>query len=154
MSCIDKALDVAIAAHQGQKYGVFPYMIHPITVVKEVTRHFPNVDEDTRIAAMLHDVVEDSETSFDDIRNEGFSEDVVEALVVLTRKTEETYAEYIDRILKSGNLIAQRVKYCDAFVNRYFDGGNTNPGLQSRYDWVMVMISDTIEINFQKPLCV
>ena len=68
-----------------------------------------------RICAVLHDVVEDSEITFEDLRKEGFSEEVLAALDCLTRRKGESYDMYIDRVLK--NETACRVKLADLCDN-------------------------------------
>jgi len=68
-----------------------------------------------RICAVLHDVVEDSEITFEDLRKEGFSEDVITVLDCLTKRKGESYDEFIDRVLK--NETACRVKLADLHDN-------------------------------------
>lgn len=76
---IMKAFKIAMKAHKGQtdKAGM-PYILHPLTVaVSQET-------EETFVAALLHDVVEDSDCTFDDLRRAGIAEPVIEALKLLT----------------------------------------------------------------------
>jgi (p)ppGpp synthase/HD superfamily hydrolase len=68
-----------------------------------------------RICAVLHDVIEDSAINFDDLRNEGFSEGIIEILDCLTKRDNENYDKFIDRILK--NETASRVKLADLSDN-------------------------------------
>lgn len=69
---------------------------------------------DEKIVVFLHDVVEDSSWELDDLRQEGFSEEVLSAVSLLTHdKTNQTYDEYIDRIINSGNDLAINVKVND-----------------------------------------
>ena len=100
------AMNLAYKAHHGQfdKSGV-PYIYHPIFVASCMT------DELSVIVALLHDTVEDTSLSFADIRNAGFSDDVIEPLKLLTRDFNMSYMDYI-RNLK-GNDIARRVKIAD-----------------------------------------
>lgn len=63
--------------------------------------------------AWLHDIVEDTSVTFDDLVDIGFSAGMVDAVRVLTRRAGETYADYIDRVRTSGDVIAYVVKLAD-----------------------------------------
>ncbi len=76
---------------------------------------FTRRTETERICAVLHDVIEDTNITLDYLKNEGFSEDILSALDVLTRRENETYDEFIDRILR--NKIACYVKLADLSDN-------------------------------------
>lgn len=106
MSDLTQAIQLAAAAHQGQtdKAGQ-PYILHPLRVMLALER------EEDRIVAVLHDVVEDTEISASDLRNKGFSETVIEAVLALTRGHGETYDSFIARCVI--NDIARRVKLAD-----------------------------------------
>ena len=103
---IEDALALAAQAHKGQrdKAGQ-PYIFHPIRLMLSVP------DKPARIVALLHDVVEDAETSMEDLRAAGYPEDLLAALDCLTRRSEETYEEFIERI--APNELARRVKLAD-----------------------------------------
>ena len=104
---IKKAINIAFKAHEGQyDKGGYPYIMHPLHLAEEMTT------EDEVIIALLHDVLEDSEISLDFIKEQGFSEDVTNALVSLTRRKDEEYSEYIKRIKNTGG-IALSVKKAD-----------------------------------------
>ena len=104
---IKKAINIAFKAHEGQyDKGGYPYIMHPLHLAEEMTT------EDEVITALLHDVLEDSEISLDFIKEQGFSEDVTNALVSLTRRKDEEYSEYIKRIKNTGG-IALSVKKAD-----------------------------------------
>lgn len=106
MSTLDEALALAVRAHRGQvdKAGQ-PYILHPLRVMMRMST------PDERIAAILHDVVEDSPTTLDDLRAAGFAEDVVRAVDHLTRRADETYEAFIARAEQ--DPIARRVKLAD-----------------------------------------
>ena len=76
---------------------------------------FTRRTETERICAVLHDVIEDTNITLDYLKNEGFSEDILSALDALTRRENETYDEFIDRILR--NKIACYVKLADLSDN-------------------------------------
>lgn len=107
---LDKAIVIATNAHQGQidKAGQ-PYILHPLRVM------FSRTSETERICAVLHDVIEDTDITLDYLRNEGFSEDVLSALDALTRRNNESYDEFISRIVN--NKIACYVKLADLCDN-------------------------------------
>jgi (p)ppGpp synthase/HD superfamily hydrolase len=101
-----KAIKIMFKMHQNQvdKSNV-PYVFHPWHVAED------QIDETRTIVALLHDIVEDTEMTLDDIKNEGFSDEVVEALSLLTHKQEDSYYDYIVKI--GTNPIAIDVKIAD-----------------------------------------
>lgn len=107
---LNKAIEIATRAHAGQvdKAGE-PYILHPLRVM--LTRE----TELERICAVLHDVIEDTNITFDDLRNEGFSENVITILDCLTKRDGENYDAFINRVLK--NETACRVKLADLCDN-------------------------------------
>ena len=108
---IERAIQIAVAAHAGIKdKGGKPYILHPIKVMMRVET------EEEQIVAILHDVVEDTDWTFDALRNEGFSETVIEALETVTKYSEdEDYEDFIKRSL--GNDIGRKVKIADLREN-------------------------------------
>lgn len=101
----DRALLLATIAHHGQtdKAGK-PYIMHPLRVASSLV-------DDQRIAALLHDVVEDSAFTLLDLTREGFKAPVVEAVKALTRNVGEDYEAYIRRLCL--NPMARKVKLSD-----------------------------------------
>lgn len=114
MATIEKAIEIAARAHSGvkDKQGK-PYLLHPIRVMMGVA------DEDAQIVAILHDVVEDTDVSLDDIRALGFSSDVIEALNLVTHRKNQPYSEYV--IACKQNQIARQVKLSDLRDNANLD---------------------------------
>lgn len=111
MPTLQRALEIAVSAHANvfDKSGVL-YVFHPIRLVLKAET------EDERIVAVLHDVVEDcADWTFDRLRDEGFSEVVIDAIDKLTRREEETYAEFIERCCDS--VISIKVKLLDIADN-------------------------------------
>ncbi len=106
MSLLEKAVEIAVSAHAGQvdKAGK-PYILHPLRLMMRMET------EPDMIAAVLHDVIEDSDWTIQRLRDQGFADEIVETLVCLTRIKDETYDEFIERILK--NPAAMRVKQVD-----------------------------------------
>jgi (p)ppGpp synthase/HD superfamily hydrolase len=106
MATLERALVIAAQAHQGTTdKGGAPYILHPLRLMHQMTT------TDEQIVALLHDVVEDSPWTFDALRAEGFSEEVVSAVDGLTRREGETYEDFIARGVT--NPLARRVKLAD-----------------------------------------
>lgn len=110
-----KALSIAVTAHKGVKdKGGMDYVLHPITVALMCKTY------DEKIVALLHDVIEDTPLTLDDIKKQGFPEYIVSALDAVTRrKPEEQFGDkrfdYIVRCKK--NPIARVVKIADLTHN-------------------------------------
>ena len=97
---------MAARAHHGQldKNGE-PYILHVLRVMLRQR------DEESRIVAMLHDVVEDTPMTLKDLRSAGFSGEVCRAVNCLTRRPGEAYEVMISRV--AANALARRVKIAD-----------------------------------------
>lgn len=102
----NKALKLCYQAHHGQvdKAGI-PYVFHPIHLAEQMT------DEETIVAALLHDVMEDTAVTLDQLKQMGFAPSILEALSLLTHQEGTPYQEYVRRL--SGNPIARAVKIAD-----------------------------------------
>lgn len=107
-SDIDKAIELASKAHAAD-YDLDgnPTILHPLAV------GMMGQNDTERIVGFLHDVVEDTRYDFDDLISEGFSNEVIAALRLLTHDKTLPYMEYIERICKSGNMTAINVKLND-----------------------------------------
>ena len=111
MSTLQRAIEIATEAHRGQfdKSGK-DYIGHPLRVM-EMGR-----TEGERIVGVLHDVVEDSEWTFEMLLAEGFSKEIIDALRCLTKLSEnENYDNFIERVRK--NPLATAVKINDLTDN-------------------------------------
>jgi (p)ppGpp synthase/HD superfamily hydrolase len=106
MADLDKAIALACKVHAAQvdKSGE-PYILHPLRLMLK----FNNNDE--RIVGVLHDVIEDSEVTLDDLRKIGFDELIVQAVDSLSKRTDESYESFINRI--KVNRLATKVKIED-----------------------------------------
>jgi len=105
-SKLDSAIVLASQTHMGQKdKGGSVYILHPLRVMMQME------NEDEKIVAVLHDVVEDSSLTFDDLKNQGFSNDIIDALKCLTKEKGEAYEDFIERV--SQNRLATKVKIAD-----------------------------------------
>lgn len=101
-----KAMRIAYEAHHGQldKTGL-PYIFHPFHMAETMTT------ENSVITALLHDVIEDTDMTLEDLAREGFSEDILTALNLLTHNPGEAYMDYISRL--STCPLARQVKLGD-----------------------------------------
>ena len=101
-----KAMKIAFAAHKNQtdKNGI-PYIYHPIHLAEQMA------DEKTICVALLHDVVEDTDITFEQLVREGFPDDIIEALKLLTHDDSIQYMDYVKEI--KSNPIAAAVKLAD-----------------------------------------
>jgi (p)ppGpp synthase/HD superfamily hydrolase len=103
-------------AHEGQidKSGR-PYYLHPLRVAMRLV-HCTAAE---RHAALLHDVVEDTPVTMRDLRDIGYSGEVLELVDLLTRRMPEgeSHNGYIERLVQSGNVRALRVKLADVYDN-------------------------------------
>lgn len=110
MATLERAIEIAARAHAGQidKAGQ-PYILHPLRLMLAVrTPH-------ERMAAILHDVVEDTPLTFDDLAGEGFPPEVIEAVRALTKLEGESRIEAAKRAVR--NPIARAVKLADVTDN-------------------------------------
>ncbi len=108
-----KAMRIAFDAHYGQvDRGDTPYICHPLHVADQMGDH-----EYAVTAALLHDVLEDTSLTREDLLREGIPEEIVRTVEILTRDPKYTYTEYIGQIIASGDLVALRVKYQDLCHN-------------------------------------
>lgn len=113
-------------AHRGQKdLGGKPYWKHPVRVMARLGRSATIVEKH---AALLHDVIEDTKTTFEELEKAGFHAEVLAAVELLTRPSDLTYRRYIERIIVSGNTAAMRVKLADLLDN--MDHTRTIPDVQ------------------------
>jgi hypothetical protein len=117
---IERAIAIAAAAHEGvrDKAGM-PYIFHPLRVMLSMPSNA------ARIVAVLHDVVEDTEKTFADLRDAGLTAECEAALISVTRDCAETYDEFIDRA--GLNEIGRLVKLADLTDNMDL-GRIANPG--------------------------
>ena len=99
-------MHIAYRAHHGQldKAGV-PYIFHPIHLAEQME------DETACCAALLHDVVEDTDYTLEDLEKLGFSPQVLEAVALLTHADDVPYLEYVAKL--KHNPIAKAVKLAD-----------------------------------------
>ncbi|MCH7312924.1 guanosine-3',5'-bis(diphosphate) 3'-pyrophosphohydrolase [Acinetobacter sp. ANC 3882] len=110
MATLEQAIAFAAQQHSGQvdKANV-PYILHPLRVMLNV----PSIEH--KIVAVLHDVLEDTETSIDDLYRLGFEPQIIEAIVALTKQKGESRIEAAQRTVQ--NPLARVVKLADITDN-------------------------------------
>lgn len=110
MSHLQTAIRIAVRAHEGQldKNGA-PYITHPLRVMDSVE------GEAAKCAAVLHDVVEDTSVTLDDLRREGLPEAVLAAVQLVTHRKDQSYADYV--ISCKADPVARQVKLADLHDN-------------------------------------
>jgi len=106
MSTLERAIAIAARAHAGKvdKAGA-PYILHPLRVMLKLE------GTEERMAAVLHDVVEDSDITLEQLRNEDFPDEVVDAVDAVTIRPGEDYDDFVRRAAL--NRIGRRVKLAD-----------------------------------------
>lgn len=106
MDIIEKSLAIALKAYSGQqdKAGK-TYILHPLRIMSKMDSEYE------MSVALLHDVIEDSDYSGEDLLAEGIPLEVVEAVQLLSKIDGDTYDQFIDRLI--GNTLAAKVKIAD-----------------------------------------
>ena len=105
MSTLEKAIEIATEAHQGQldKAGR-DYIGHPLRVMEM------GKTEEEKIVGVLHDVIEDTDWTFERLAEEGFSDEVIAALKCVTKTSEnENYDDFINRVKKNPLAVAVKI---------------------------------------------
>jgi len=106
ISTIEKAISIALNAHEGQKrLDGRPYIMHPLRMASKAK------NENEIIVSILHDVIEDSSLSLKDLVNNGFSDETIKSIDLLTHREDEDYFHYINRICP--DKLAKCVKILD-----------------------------------------
>lgn len=107
---INKAIAIAAKAHDGQvDKGGNPYILHPLRVMMNCE------SETAKICAVLHDVIEDTNITLEDLKSKGFDDEIIAALDCLTKRKGESYDDFVSRVLP--NELACRVKLADLADN-------------------------------------
>ncbi|MEG0347290.1 MAG: guanosine-3',5'-bis(diphosphate) 3'-pyrophosphohydrolase [Acinetobacter sp.] len=110
MATLEQAIALAAQQHAGQvDKANAPYILHPLRVMLNV----PTIEH--KIVAVLHDVLEDTETSTEDLRKLGFQQQIIDAILALTKKAGESRLQAAQRTVQ--NPIARVVKLADIADN-------------------------------------
>lgn len=111
---LERAIEIAVRAHAGQLYPARdgergPYVLHLFRVMLAVEGW------EARSAAVLHDVIEDTSVTAAQLLEQGIPPQVVDAVVALTRREQDTYEAYIEAV--APNDLARQVKLADLADN-------------------------------------
>jgi (p)ppGpp synthase/HD superfamily hydrolase len=109
---LERAIALAVHAHLGQRYpspDPEPYIVHLMRVTLAVD------GARAQAVAVLHDVLEDTDATVRTLHDTGLPEDVVDAVVALTHRPEQTYEAYIEQVAR--NRLASEVKLADLADN-------------------------------------
>lgn len=115
MSTVSRAADLAEKYHKGQMYGTEPYFSGHICPVATFVAMDDRCTHTHLMVAYLHDILEDTEATESDLREEGFSPEVIKSVLEITRSPAESYFDYIKRVKK--DEVARVVKIHDLTFN-------------------------------------
>lgn len=140
MFTIEDAIVLAVDLHDGQKDKIgLPYIFHPLRVMIAVQGHARSIHH--AMAAVLHDTMEDSGVTENNLRARGVPDKVVDAVKLLTHVQNQPYKAYIEGIIESANPIALLVKYEDARDNynrlNMIQDKDLKNRLFDKYDWTI-----------------
>ena len=122
MSTLEKAIEMAARAHAGQRdRSGFAYVLHPLRVMLR------QQGEEAMIVAVLHDTLEDTDLTEDDLRRAGFSEYVLEAVRLVTRDEKDSYADFVAKC--AAHPLARAVKLADLEDNSRLDRAMLRVGM-------------------------
>jgi (p)ppGpp synthase/HD superfamily hydrolase len=110
MATLQRAIEIAIEAHKNQvDKNSDPYILHIIRVMNAGK----TVNE--KIVGVLHDLIEDTSWTFSDLEQEGFSQEIVDAIKCLTKEGNEDYDHFVQRV--KANSLSIKVKINDLMDN-------------------------------------
>lgn len=137
---------------QGQLYGNMPYSSHPKQVANLGKKFFgPKFNDEAFKVALLHDILEDTPYTPEQLSKKGFSKEVIQAVQLLTKDKALSYADNIRNIINSGNVLAMMVKYCDNYMNYSGDKSHWSPDRaahsQKKYLASLNMLGDVLGIT-------
>lgn len=134
---VEKCLKIAVDAHEGQRdKDNNAVILHPIIVGS-----MGQTDAE-KCVGFLHDVVEDTDWTFDDLRNEGVPAEIIDTLRLCTHTEDMDYFDYVQRIIDSGNMTAVHVKHNDLLHNLARGKVFNYPHLVERHSKALKMIED------------
>ena len=137
---VEKCLRIAVDAHGGQRdRDGNAVILHPLIVGS-----MGKTDAE-KCVGFLHDVVEDTDWTFDDLRGEGVPEVIIEALQLCTHQDGQKYFDYVQRIIDSGNMTAIHVKQNDLRHNLARGKAFGYPELVAKHGAALKMIEDFLK---------
>lgn len=137
---VEKCIRIAMDAHVGQRdRDGNAVILHPLIVGS-----MGKTDAE-KCVGFLHDVVEDTDVTFDDLRDEDVPEEIIEALQLCTHDDSLTYEEYVQRIIDSGNMTAINVKLNDLHHNIARGKAYNYPNLVAKHEAALKKIEDFLQ---------
>lgn len=144
----NKALNLMFEKHKDQvdKAGI-PYVFHPFHLAEQMP------DETSTLVALMHDLVEDTDVTFEDLSSMGFPEEVVEAIKLLTHDKSIDYLDYVEKISK--NSLARKVKIADLEHNmdpsRLSEEQKNSPKRKAKYEMYVKSLELLKSMENQEP---
>ena len=147
-----KFIQQAHDKEHNQMYGSKPYSTHPRAVAAIGRKLFGSkFGPDAVKVALLHDVLEDTKYTPENLAEKGFSKEIIDAVKLLTKNKQLSYNDNIQAIINSGNKLAMMVKYCDNLANFSGDKSHFDPAkaqrLQQRYLASLDMLGDALGVR-------
>jgi hypothetical protein len=133
----DKAVAIALKAHAGQNYAGDPYIIHPMSIANKF------VDMNHQIVAILHDVIEDSGITIEDLITKGIPKRLATCVQELSRSKTETYDMYMERLIASGIKLVLEVKLADMQYN-YDHCSDNDATRKAKYEKWLPKIAEAV----------
>lgn len=134
---VERCISIAVNAHAGQRdRDGNAVILHPLIVGSM------GMTDAEKCVGFLHDVVEDTNVTFDDLRAEHIPEEIIEALQLCTHHKGQSYEEYVQRIIDSGNMTAIHVKLNDLRHNLARGKAFGYPDLVAKHEKALRMIED------------
>lgn len=138
MGLIEKSIEILLKALGGQvDKDNDPAVLHSLTV------GLMGETSDEKVCGILHDVVEDSDWTFEDLLNEGIPSEIVNALRLLTHEKSVPYMDYVQNIIDSHNPLALKVKYHDLIHN--YSRGKAHPRLQAKHGPALKLVEAAVK---------
>ena len=136
---VETCIRIAMEAHEGQRdRDGNAVILHPLFVGS-----MGKTDAE-KCVGFLHDVVEDTDWTFDDLRDEDIPEEIIDALELCTHDDTLDYYEYVQRIIDSGNMTAIHVKLNDLHHNIARGKAFGYPELVAKHERALRMIEDSM----------
>ena len=137
---VEKCIRIAMDAHEGQRdRDGNAVILHPLLVGS-----MGQTDAE-KCVGFLHDVVEDTDWTFDDLRNEGIPEEIIDALRLCTHDDSISYDDYVQRIIDSENMTAIHVKLNDLHHNIARGKAFGYPDLIAKHEKALHMIEEFLK---------
>lgn len=144
---VEKCIKIAMEAHDGQRdRDGNAVILHPLLVGS-----MGKTDAE-KCVGFLHDVVEDTSWTINDLRDEEIPEEIIDALKLCTHKDGQDYYDYVQRIIDSGNMTAIHVKLNDLCHNIARGKAYGYPELVAKHEKALQMIETALKENDSKDL--